>query len=53
MGSGSRALVCNFYLGALKMEEKGKELKFCGFNFCLVLCEFVFGGFSDSEFLKV
>ena len=38
MGGGSRALVCNltnFCLGVLKMEEKGKELKFCGFNFCL------------------
>ena len=35
MGSGIRALVCNFCLGALKMEEKGKELKFCDFNLCL------------------
>ena len=58
----------NFYLGALKMEEKGKELKFEYCVFCLSFCllenktysytfwkrkVFVFCGFSGSEFLKI
>ena len=34
----TKSCLYNFYLGALKMEEKGKELKFEYCVFCLSFC---------------